>query len=376
MKLKQDVLNQQKEYIESERKLLNETYSSCSNILRCGSDTEVLTMKTEMKERLSKLQFPNDTGMCNVREIVLPDIQFCSEENIFKMVVKLSDEETKQPTGQVLKDTRKVQERAKNDDKATFVFPNQCKQFYEKDDNEPQKPLYTSVAWLDGDTIAVVDQRNQKLKLILRGKGVVKTTVIKNCITVCAFKDGLACRTEDCTLYVFNNSLDLQKVFPSVMTLLTCHSQSLNVFWISGLTKICKLRGNNVKEIAIHYPNTQSNLCVPMFGHVLLNEMFAVSDWEMCCVFLLRKSGYIERRKYIDYIRGSISSDSNNNIYVCEFQRSVVVVFTLSGETLRTVKIGAIAPNPRSIAINNDHNALIANGKSFSEVQFAKMEEN
>lgn len=95
-------------------------------------------MKTEMKERLSKLKFPNDTGMCNVREIVLPDIQFCSEENIFKMVVKLSDEETKQPIGQALKDTRKVQERAKNDDKATFVFPNQCKQFYEKEDNEPQ----------------------------------------------------------------------------------------------------------------------------------------------------------------------------------------------------------------------------------------------
>lgn len=105
----------------------------------------------------------------------------------------------------------------------------------------------------------------------------------------------MACATEDSTLYVFNNSLDLQNLFSSVITLLTCHSQSLNVFWISGLTKICKLRGNNVKEIEIHYTNTQSNLCVPMFGHVLLNEMFAVSDWEMCCVFLLRKSGYIEK---------------------------------------------------------------------------------
>lgn len=94
----------------------------------------------------------------------------------------------------------------------------------------------------------------------------------KNCITVCAFKDGLACATEDSTLYVFNNSLDLQNLFSSVITLLTCHSQSLNVFWISGLTKICKLRGNNVKEIEIHYTNTQSNLCVPMIGHVLLKR--------------------------------------------------------------------------------------------------------
>lgn len=45
-----------------------------------------------------------------------------------------------------------------------------------------------------------------------------------------------------------------------------------------------------------------------------------------------------------------------------------MVVFTLSGETVRTVKIGAIAPNPRSIAIKNAQKALIANGKSIVEV--------
>lgn len=96
--------------------------------------------------------------------------------------------------------------------------------------------------------------------------------------------------------------------------------------------------------------------------------MFAVSDWEKCCVFIIRKSGYIERRKYIDSKPGSISSDSNNTLYVCEFQRSLVVVFTLRGDTIRAIKIGGIAPNPRSIAIKNDQKALIANGKSIVEV--------
>lgn len=373
LKSKQDDLNQQREYIESEKKLLNETYSFCSNILRCGSDIEVLAMKTEMKERLSKLQFPNDTGMCNVREIVLPDIQFCNDENVFKMVVKLSDEETKTSMEQGLKDSTQMQEGAYNDVKATCVFPYQSKQFFEKEDSESQKPLYTSVAWVDEDTITVVDQRNQKLKLVLRGHGVVKTTVIKNCITVCAFKNGLACRTEDSTLYVFNSSLELQKVFSSVSTLLTCHSHSLDVFWISGLTKICKVRDNDVKEVAITHPNRQLIIGLPMFGHVLLNEMFAVSDWQMCCVILIRKSGYIERRKYFDSNPGSISSDFSNTLYVCELQRNLIVNFTLGGETLRSFKIGGILPNPRSIAINRNDKILIANSKSFLEVEFANM---
>lgn len=49
MMSKQSLLRQQEESIEVEKKLLDETYIYCSNILRCGSDIEVLSMKTEMK---------------------------------------------------------------------------------------------------------------------------------------------------------------------------------------------------------------------------------------------------------------------------------------------------------------------------------------
>lgn len=53
-----------------------------------------------------------------------------------------------------------------------------------------------------------------------------------------------------------------------------------------------------------------------MYGHVLLNEMFAVSDREKRCVFIIRKSGYIENRKPIDFKPVSISSESNKNLYI------------------------------------------------------------
>lgn len=226
---------------------------------------------------------------------------------------------------------------------------------------------------MDEDTIAVVDQRNQKLKIIFKGKGVVKTKVITYCITVCTFTDGLACRTEDSTLFVFNSSLELKNAFSSVSALLTSFYHSTDVFWINGITHICRLRGNDVKEIPIHSPSTISDLGIPMFGHVLPNGMFAVSDWEKCCVFIIGKSGKIEIMKFIGSKPGSISSDSNNTLYVCDFQRNLVVMLTLSGEILRKVKIGDTAPNPRSIAINNEQKALIANEKSIFEVDLKKL---
>lgn len=95
MKSKQDFLQQQEKYIDSERKVLNETHSFCTNILRCGSDIEILLMKTEIKERLSRLRYSNDTVMVNVNETSLPKIQFCNEGNVFKMV---DDKEPKIPT--------------------------------------------------------------------------------------------------------------------------------------------------------------------------------------------------------------------------------------------------------------------------------------
>lgn len=47
---------------------------------------------------------------------------------------------------------------------------------------------------------------------------------------------------------------------------------------------------------------------------------------------------------------------------------SVVVIFAQRGETLRSVQLEAIAPNPKSIAIEYE-TALIANSKSIVEVK-------
>lgn len=65
----------------------------CRKILRCGSDIEVFFMKIEMKECLLKLKYFNYIEICDIKVIVLLDIQFCNEGIIFKMEVKMSDKE-------------------------------------------------------------------------------------------------------------------------------------------------------------------------------------------------------------------------------------------------------------------------------------------
>lgn len=46
-----------------------------------------------MKECLLKLKYFNYIELCDIRLIVLLDIQFCNEGIIFKMEVKMSDKE-------------------------------------------------------------------------------------------------------------------------------------------------------------------------------------------------------------------------------------------------------------------------------------------
>ena len=150
---------------------------------------------------------------------------------------------------------------------------------------------------------------------------------------ISSLRDGLAWKSTRGILFLFDKSLNLKKTISEVSTLLTCTSQSLEVCWISGLIKICILRDGDCKETKFMNQNMTSNMCKPKYGHVFQNGMFAVSDWNKKCVFLIRRTGLIERRKNFcpDSSPGTISSDSALNIYVCDYHRSHVTVFVING---------------------------------------------
>lgn len=157
------------------------------------------------------------------------------------------------------------------------------------------------------------------MKIIFKGKGVVKMKVIIYCIMVCIFMDGLVCRIEDSILFVFNSLLELKNVFFFVFVLLIFFYYFIDVFWINVLIYICWLRGNDVKEILIYFLSIILDLDILMFGYVFLNGMFVVFDWEKCCVFIIGKLGKIEIMKFIGFKFGLIFLDFNNIFYVCDF---------------------------------------------------------
>ncbi|XP_061182526.1 E3 ubiquitin-protein ligase TRIM56-like [Saccostrea echinata] len=378
VKSKQDMLHNQGESIEKERKLLDETYSFCSYLLRCGSDVEILTMKSEMKDRLATLQSLKIRESCNIEDIKLPFIESSTNGRIFNLVYQNAGESKRNSNQENTKleqtDQEKTEKETKHSERngpirgmASRLYPKLLQKFWEPYYGDNQKPRYTSVTWMNENSLAVVDQRNQKVKFLSKQNNDSHSIVVQGCEVLTSFKEGIACKTTGNKLHIINNSLNIKETFSGVSILLTCHPNSSQISWISGLDRICVLENSKIKEVVITDPNKAGKLSNPKFGHVLTNGMFVVSDWNRDCVFFIRDSGYIVRRKYC--CPDSITSDSNNIIYVCDYEKSRIELIRWSGETLQIVKIGSIIKNPKSIAMNKDDQILIANGKSIVLLQ-------
>lgn len=230
------------------------------------------------------------------------------------------------------------------------------------------------MAWVDRDKIAIVDQRKQMLTLISKKESEVKSIVLPHCIEVSSFKEGMVCKTTQNNLHVLSSSLDILKTYSGVLTMFTSHATSSTLCWMINKDFICVLENQEVKQIQLWDFKKGQLLRKPKFGHVLLNGRFVISDWEMNCVFIFSKLGQLDRRKCCTSDGsppGAMSSDSSNNIYVCDEVKSVILVFNHSGKTLRSINICSILQNPRSIALKGDGSsqAVIANEKSVVLVE-------
>ncbi|XP_062603924.1 E3 ubiquitin-protein ligase TRIM56-like [Saccostrea cucullata] len=374
VKTKQDRLLKQGESIDKERKVLEETYSFCHNLVRCGSDIEILSMKSEIKDRISALQSLKRTECCKFEGIDLPVIASSTDGRIFNLAYENAGESDKNSKQDDTKLEESNRDKAENDtikperngpirSMGNRSYPRLLQTFWEPYSCESQKPRYSSVSWMNEDSFAVVDQKNQKVKLLSKQNNDSNSVAVQDCEVLTSFKGGIACKTTKNQLHIINNFLNIKETFSGVSILMTCHSNSSQISWISGLDKICILENSQIKKVSISDPNKAGKLSKPKFGHVLNNGMFVVSDWNRDCVFILRKSGYIERRKYC--CPDSIASDSNNIIYVCDEEKSRIEIFRPSGETLQLVKIGSILKNPKSITMNKEDEILITNEHSI-----------
>lgn len=354
-------LHQKMDAIEANKKMLDNTFFFCNSILRRGSDMEILSMTKEMKERLSILQTQNNFENCIIENIDLPVFHFCKKKSIFQLIKYNRDSQEN-----VNKISTKSQEKKGYVNK---TWPHLTHAIQLNENTNDCNSIFSSVAWVDGDRIAIVDQKKETLNIISKIYSEVKSVVISNCTEISSLKEGMVCRTTQNNLHILSSSLTILKTFPQALTMLTSNATSSKPCWMINNDFICVLEKQEVKQIRVWDFNDGPLLRKPKFGHVLSNGKFAISDWKMNCVFIISRSGQVDRRKYCTYDGsppGAISSDSSNNIYACVEMKNIVVVFDLSGKTLRSINIGSIVQNPRSLSVNGDNNSqmLIANRKS------------
>ena len=123
VKSKQYTLEKEEKAIQDEKKLREETLLFCNNILQCGSDIEILSMKTDIKQRLSKLQSSISTETCCDQQVDLPAIQFCNKERCFELVAKVNENklnEQREPENRVVP-------KGYRDTNLKRVRPKRCK---------------------------------------------------------------------------------------------------------------------------------------------------------------------------------------------------------------------------------------------------------
>lgn len=90
--------------------------------------------------------------------------------------------------------------------------------------------IFSSVAWVDGDRIAIVDQKKETLNIISKIYSEVKSVVISNCTEISSFKEGMLCRTTQNNLHILSSSLTILKTFPQALTMLTSNATSSKPF--------------------------------------------------------------------------------------------------------------------------------------------------
>ncbi|XP_061181212.1 uncharacterized protein LOC133189836 [Saccostrea echinata] len=227
-----------------------------------------------------------------------------------------------------------------------------------KEDEDVFKPVYSSVAWINEDNIAVVDKENEKIKLFNLSKRTIKSIGMERALAVSVYKHGLACRSVDLHVKVFHKTLKEFKKKHGVFTLAVSTLQNPALIWMTKHDIFTDKDGTVSRVSFLDGEMSPTSLGNPRFACYLPNDLYFVSDSGNDCVYLIKSSGKIIRK--IDHHPGSIAYDKNQNVFITDFYNGSISIFDPSGSYLSEIKIGKWKKSPRSISIL-ENKLLIAN---------------
>lgn len=87
MNAKQITVYQQKKSTERKLNIINQLFSFCENILNVGNELEILSMKSEIIERLSKLETFSSDPHSPLDVPHLPTLIFNTNKGIFQLIM-------------------------------------------------------------------------------------------------------------------------------------------------------------------------------------------------------------------------------------------------------------------------------------------------
>ena len=223
-----------------------------------------------------------------------------------------------------------------------------------KDSTDHFKPVFSSVAWIDSQNIAVVDKANEKLKTLNLKNRALSSHSVPGISTVSTCGMGLACRSTNKCLAVFK--LPFAKIknlnVYNASCVVSSASDNPSLKWITNW-KLLSYEQSHVCHISFFNTAKQAGvLDIPTSAFCCSDGTYIFSDRKNNCVYFILNEGVNILK--IDHSPGSISENKNKDIFISDFEKGTVSIFNCNGIWQSEINIGIGLFSPRSISILGD----------------------
>ena len=231
---------------------------------------------------------------------------------------------------------------------------NLIETLYLKEASDHSKPVFSNVAWINKEKIAVVDTENEKIKILNLTNRLCTSHKMPGVLTVSSYELGIACRSINFCMKVFNITFTEIKSrnVPNVSCVVSSVPNNPILRWMTKW-KIYSYTKRGVSQIPLY--NIEKKpfvLGTPKHAFCCLNGSYIVSDKKDDCVYFIGSDGIVTMQ--IDHYPGSISQNNNEDIFITDYENGTISVFDYTGKWHSELKIGTWRSSPRSIAIHDD----------------------
>lgn len=349
------------------------------NVLTSGDDMEVLSLYGDIIKNFFNLKKEWELKESQHSEVKMADLRITWNESEMKIIFETNpiatvvDKKKKPPMHETVTETADsnvaTQKKSpcpessasqKANPKSTLLPKiatykmNLNETLYLKEASDHSKPVFSNVAWIDKEKIAVVDKENEKIKILNLTNRLCTSHKMPGVLTVSSYELGIACRSINFFMKVFNITFTEIKSrnVPNVSCVVSSVPNNPILRWMTKW-KIYSYTKRGVSQIPLYNMEKKPLvLGTPTHAFCCLNGSYIVSDKKDYCVYFIGSDGIVTMQ--IDHYPGSISQNNNEDIFITDYENGTISVFDYTGKWHSELKIGTWRSSPRSIAIHDD----------------------